>query len=100
MWSLPVREQIEEIRQKIAPILKQHGVIRAGLFGSFVKEEVNEESDIDILVELEADESLLAFIALKLELEDTLGRPVDLVEYPMLHPRLSKQILQEEVQIL
>jgi len=95
-----VREQIQEIKQKIAPILKQHGVIRAGLFGSFTKDEVNQKSDIDILVELQADESLLAFIALKLDLEDTLGRPVDLVEYPMLHPRLSEQILKEEVKIL
>jgi predicted nucleotidyltransferase len=91
--------RVNEIRNKIAPILKRHGVIHAGLFGSLVREELKADSDIDILVELPLEKSLLDLVALKLDLEDLLGRPVDLLEYPMIHPRLRNQILKEEVPV-
>ncbi len=42
---------------------------------------MREDSDIDILVEIEKDISLLDFVGLKLEIEEALGRKVDLVEY-------------------
>jgi uncharacterized protein len=92
--------QIQDIQSKIIPVLKQHQVIRAGLFGSLVRGEMNQESDIDILIELPSDQSLLDLVSLKLDLEDILNQPVDLVEYPMLHPLLSNSILQEEVKVL
>ncbi len=41
---------IEEIKRKILPILQQNSVKRAGLFGSCVREDMREDSDIDILV--------------------------------------------------
>lgn len=93
-------KQVEEIQQKIIPILKQHDVIRAGLFGSLVTGRLKSGSDVDILIELQPDKSLLDLVALKLDLEDALGRPVDLLEYPMIHPRLSQRILREEVRVL
>ena len=92
--------QVEQIQKKIFPILQQHHVIRAGLFGSLVTGHLRADSDIDILVELGPDTSLLDLVALKLDLEDALDRSVDLTEYPMIHPRLSKRILQEEVRVL
>jgi hypothetical protein len=92
-------DRTNEIRNKIAPILKRHGVVQAGLFGSIVREELKPDSDIDILVELPMGKSLLDLVALKLDLEDLLGRPVDLLEYPMIHPRLRNQILKEEVPV-
>ena len=93
-------EEIEEIKNKILPVLKHHGVIRAAIFGSFVKKKVRKESDVDILVELPDDKSLLDFIALKLELEEVLRRKVDLVEYSTIHPLLKKRILSEQIQVL
>ena len=90
---------IEEIRKKIDPILRRHDVIRAGLFGSLVRNELKPPSDIDLLIELPPEKSLLDLVALKLELEDVLGRSVDLLEYPMIHPRLRSQILEEEVRL-
>ena len=90
----------EEIRNKIVPILKHHGVIRAAVFGSFVRREMKEDSDIDILVELPKEKSLLDFVALKLELEETLGRKVDLVEYSTIHPLLKERVLKEQVPVL
>ena len=65
-----------------------------------VRGEAREDSDIDILVEIESRMSLLDFVGLKLELEEALGKPVDLGEYSEIKPIIKKQILEEEVPIL
>jgi len=69
---------IEEIKKKVIPILKRYHVKKAGIFGSVARGEETEESDIDILVEIDDRMSLLDFVGLKLELEDALGKKVDL----------------------
>jgi predicted nucleotidyltransferase len=91
---------LEAVKQKILPILQNHGVRRAGLFGSLVRGEVGKNSDIDILVEIEEDISLLDFVGIKLELEEATGRNVDLVEYETVKPLLRERILKEQVVIL
>ena len=53
---------IEEIKEKIIPILRKYGVKRASIFGSTVRGEMREDSDIDILVEIDRDISLLDFV--------------------------------------
>jgi hypothetical protein len=92
--------RIEEIKRKIPPILKKYGVRRAGIFGSVVRGEAKEGSDIDILVEIESDISLLDFVGLKLEIEEALKQKVDLGEYKTIKPLLKERILSEEVAIL
>jgi len=92
--------EIEDVKRKILPILEQYGVKKAGLFGSVVRGELREDSDIDILVEIEKDISLLDFVDLKLEIEEKLGRKVDLVEYSTIKPLLKDVILREQVAIL
>lgn len=91
---------IEEIKQKIIPILKHHKVSRAGLFGSLVREEMKSDSDVDILVEIKDDISLLDFVGIKLEIEEAIGRKVDLVEYASIKPLLRDSILSGELAIL
>ena len=91
---------IEEIKREILPILQSYGVKRVGLFGSCVRDERREDSDIDILVEIEKDISLLDFVGLKLEIEEALGEKVDLVEYNTIKPLLKERILREQVVIL
>jgi predicted nucleotidyltransferase len=93
-------KDIDEIRKKIAPILKRYGVKRAGVFGSCMSGKMREDSDIDILVEIEKDLSLLDFVGLKLEIEDVLQRKVDLVEYCTVKPLLRERILNQQVTIL
>lgn len=97
---IEMEARIEEIRQKILPILRRSGVRRAGIFGSVVRGEAREDSDIDILVDIESDMSLLDFIGLKLEIEEALGREIDLVEYSTIKPLLRERILGEQVAIL
>lgn len=92
---------IDEVKKKILPVLEKHNLKKAGVFGSVVSGELKEDSDVDILVEIERDDmSLLDFVGIKLELEEALGRKVDLVEYCMIKPLLRERILAEEVPIL
>jgi predicted nucleotidyltransferase len=95
-----MKVDIDEIKQKILSILQRYGVKRIGLFGSCVRGEMREDSDIDILVEIGKDISLLDFVGIKLEIEETLGRKVDLVEYNTIKPLLKEVILKEQVVIL
>jgi len=93
-------KKIDEIKRKILPILKRYNVKRAGIFGSIARREENQESDVDILVEIEGRMSLLDFAGLKLELEEALGKRIDLGEYSTIKPIIKEQILSEEVSIL
>lgn len=95
-----MKAHIKEIKRKILPILQRYGVKRIGLFGSCVRGEIREGSDIDILVEIEKDISLLDFVGLKLEIEEALKKKVDLVEYSTIKPLLRERILNEQVVIL
>jgi hypothetical protein len=91
---------IEEIKSKIVPILKRHGIKKAAIFGSFVKGKVKSSSDVDVLVEIKNDMSLLDFVGMKLELEEAINRKVDLVEYETIKPLLREKILSKQVAIL
>jgi len=91
---------IEEIREKILPILKKYEVKRAGIFGSMARNEETEKSDIDILVELPDEASLLDLVGLKMELEEVLRKKVDVLTYDSIYLPLREPILSEEVAIL
>ena len=94
------RLSVKQIQRSIVSLLKKHGVVRAGLFGSVVRGEPRKNSDIDILIEFRGKKSLLDLVALKLELERKLKRNVDLAEYAAVHPLLKDRILKEEVKII
>lgn len=91
---------IQNVKKKITPILQRYGVKKAAIFGSFVRGEAKEASDIDILVKLGKDKSLLDLVGLKLDLEETLKRKVDVLTYDSLHPLLRDRILDEQKVIL
>ena len=76
--------------------LRQYGVKRCGVFGSFVRERQTEQSDVDILVEFEqGQKSFDNFMRLALFLEATLGRNVELVTPESLSPYIGPHILRE-----
>ncbi len=89
-------ERLEEIRRKILPILRKHGVTKASVFGSWARGESKEGSDLDILVELPEGKSLLDLARLKIELEERLGIRVDVLTYNSIHPLLRERILNEQ----
>ena len=93
-------EQIEPVREKIIDILRENSVKRASFFGSIVRGEMTEDSDVDLLVEFEGSRSLLDLAHLKNELEDAVNRRVDLLTYKSIHPLLKDRILAEQVPII
>ena len=95
-----MRRHIEELRKKILPVLQRYDVVKASVFGSFARGEVQEGSDIDILVEFKGEKSLLDLAGLKIELEELLGRRVDVLTYNSLHPLLRDKILDEQEAIV
>jgi predicted nucleotidyltransferase len=91
--------RINRVKEKILPVLTRYQVKKASFFGSFARGKVNRNSDVDILVELSDASSLFDFINLKNELEDTVGRKVDLVEYDTLKSSIRNKILSEQVSL-
>lgn len=85
------------LREYIPQIKEQYQIKTIGIFGSYVRGEETEDSDIDILVEFSPnmDFRLLTFCQLENKLTEKLGRKVDLVIKDSLKPHLSKNILQE-----
>ncbi len=91
---------VDYIKNKAIPILKQAGVTRSSLFGSYVRDEENMHSDIDILVELPQGTGLFTFVDLKRKLEKSLNKKVDLVTFRSINPLLRDTILKEQFPIL
>ena len=92
---------LEEIQQWLVqnkPLLQERYRVRElGIFGSYVRQEQTEASDVDVLVEFSEIPSLLKFISLENYLSDNLGVKVDLVHKAGLKPRIGERILSEVV---
>lgn len=85
-----------ELRLMKPDLQRRFGVLRIGLFGSFVRGDAQPGSDIDLLVEMDAP-TFGAYMDVKFLLEDRFGRPVDLVLTDSLKPRLKPLVLDEVV---
>lgn len=92
---------VPNIKRKVLPVLKRHAIKRASIFGSFARGEAKPNSDVDLLIEYKSkNKSLFDLIDLKSELEEILGRKVDIVTYNSIYWRLREQILSKQVEIL
>jgi uncharacterized protein len=98
--NMKKNKEIEKIKKKIIPVLKEYQVTKAGIFGSYARGEQKKDSDIDILIKIHNDASLLTVIGLKMDLEKIIKRKVDLVEYETIRKELKEQILNDEIKIL
>lgn len=91
------KEMIEErLRQYKPQLAERYNVGKIGLFGSFARGEQTEDSDVDILVEF-TEPVGWEFIDLKDELEEILGKKVDLVTKNALKPQMKNDILKEVI---
>ena len=76
--------------------IQSYGVARLGLFGSFVRDEPQPQSDVDLIVEFERDEKTFDnLMNLSFFLEDTLQRRVELLTPESLSPFIGPHILRE-----
>ncbi|MGM0442421.1 MAG: nucleotidyltransferase family protein [Elusimicrobiota bacterium] len=96
------KKEIDKIKETIISILEKYNISKAGIFGSLINGNFKENSDVDILIKIPDDSNLdlLDFVHIKNEIEDAIGRKVDLIEYSAIHPALKEKILKEEVPIL
>ncbi len=76
---------------------RRYSVKEIGIFGSYVRKEQKETSDIDILVNFEKPVSLLRVVSLENYLSDLLGLKVDVVPKEDVRPELKDEILEEAV---
>jgi uncharacterized protein len=91
---------LEALREKqgaIRDIAARHGASNVRVFGSVARGDTNEDSDIDVLVDLEEGRSLFDLIAVKQDLEDLFGCKVDVGTARSLRPRLKDRVLREAV---
>ncbi len=95
-----MKMRLEEIKEKAIPILREAGVTHSAIFGSYVRGEETEDSDVDILVDFPKGYSLFDVVGLQHKLEDALGKSVDLVGFKNIKPRLKQYILSEQVPLL
>jgi uncharacterized protein len=77
--------------------LKKFGIHSLSIFGSVARDQANENSDVDILVDFERPVGLFEFARLKMYLEGVLERPVDLVTPEALRQELREDILREAI---
>jgi predicted nucleotidyltransferase len=87
------------IQQHRSELKDRYFVQEIGIFGSYVRGEQSEKSDIDILVELEKPVGFFKFLELEEFLEDLLGLKVDLVTRKALKPVIGRYILDELVPV-
>lgn len=95
-----MKADIDEIKQKVVPILKEAGVTRSSLFGSYVRGDNTDNIDIDMLIEVPRGTTLFDIVELQMKLEEKLQKKVDLVTYRSIHPRLRDSILSSQFPIL
>lgn len=93
------RELITRKRGEILAIAARRGARNLRLFGSSARNEEDEQSDIDFLVEMESGRSLFDLGGLQAELETLLGRPVDVVTEKSLRQRIRRRVLKEAIPV-
>ena len=90
------KEDVFTLLRQNGERLRDFGVARLSVFGSFARGEPNDDSDVDILVEFEPErETFNNFLDLAEFLEELFGRKVDLLTPESLNPRFGHYILEE-----
>jgi predicted nucleotidyltransferase len=92
-----ISELLKDKREAILQIAAKHGARNVRVFGSVARGEADDQSDIDFLVDMEPGRSLLDLGGLLMDLQDLLGRNVDVVTERGLKPRIRERVLHEAV---
>lgn len=87
------------IREHFGDLANRYGVESLGLFGSRVRGQEHDDSDLDVLVQFRETPTLLRFIQLENELSDLLELRVDLVLLDSLKPSIAESVAAEVVPI-
>jgi len=99
IFGVAMDRLIEEHREEIKHLATLRGASRVRIFGSRARGEARPDSDVDILVDLEKGRSALALGGLLMDLQDLLGKRVDVVTPAALHPKIRENILKQAVDL-
>ena len=86
----------QEIKKHITLFLKEKGVLKASIFGSFARGDNTESSDIDLILQLASNKNLFDLAEIKVELQEKFSRKVDVLTFNSINPHIRKQILNEQ----
>ncbi len=92
----PGLEELRARREEILVVAARHGASNIRVFGSVARGEAEADSDLDLIVDMEADRSLLDLGGLAFELEELLGCPVDVGVDDSIAERVRDEVLAEE----
>ena len=96
----PKAAEFARILQEYMPELeREYGVASLAVFGSYVRGEEREDSDLDVLVDFRITPSLLDLASLRRNLSDYLHTPIDLVPKSCLRDNIGAGILREAVEV-
>jgi predicted nucleotidyltransferase len=90
-----IRQRLDALKPQVLAVATRHGASNLRIYGSIAAGHEHHASDLDLLVDLPDDQSLLGLIGLRQELEDLLGCSVDVTEADMLHPLIRSRILEQ-----
>lgn len=88
---------IKDRRSDVLRILRLHGARNPRIFGSVARGDAKPSSDIDVLVEMDSERTLVDLVALEQDLTALFGRPVDVVTEGGISPHLRQRILAEAI---
>ena len=89
-----------QIISKIIPVLLRYKVKKAELLGSAARGELRSNSDVDVLVKLPEEASLLDLGGLYMDLKEALGREVDVVTYGSVNTRLAPYVFSNTIKVI
>lgn len=92
-------EDIRERRTEILRLADRRGAHNVRLFGSTLHGDAGQDSDVDLLVDLDPDRNLLDLGGLQMDLQELLGRPVDLKTEGFLRRDIRERVLEEAVEL-
>jgi hypothetical protein len=93
--NLNIYNRLQERRTQVLAIAAKHGAYNVRVFGSVARHEADSASDIDLLVDMEPERSLLDLGGLLMDLQELLGCPVDVVTEKGLRGRIRERVLKE-----
>jgi hypothetical protein len=93
------KQKVLMILRTSLPKLKAMGVKSVAVFGSTARDEGSMESDVDVLIAFSEKATFDKYMEVKFLLEDSLGKPVDLVTRGALKPRMRSHVEQEAIYV-
>ena len=92
-------EVLGRLREHLPSLRRRYGVRELWLFGSYVRNEQSEDSDLDVLIEFSETPGLFKFVRLERELSDLVGIEVDLATQGALKPNTSRRVLNQIIAV-